>query len=293
MIESVSLNSLVENNGKLDIYGFLRSKEIQDYMRQNVTFSLKEKIFIILNSFNPYSLKLEALKILSQDKELSEDEKRHILYTIRYLERILQEIYSPESSVIFAMTECYTAENKELNEYEASIKNNSLTWYYMSYQEFLDIHKDYMPKDNERLPRYEFDLVYPVKTWLENTPIGFSATWIDDNIEIYSISADDKWGKTQSFKSSITEYFECGKIGHFRLPFPNGSKIKLQTPFMKTPLIGTLDSSGDEYNCWYHFFYLEDTRGMCCECMDLYYQEIDLCDTFTVYDWVSSVELSH
>ena len=188
------------------------------------------------------------------------------------------------------MNECYTAENKELNEYEASIKNNIHTWYYMSYQEFLNIHKEYMPESNERLPRYEIDLVYPGKNWLENNPICFSATWIDGKIEIYSICADDKWGENQSFKSSITEYFECGKIGHFRLPFPNGSKIKLQTPFMKTPLIGTLDSSGDEYNCWYHFFYPEDTRGCRCEFMDLSYQEIDLCDTFTVFDWVSSAK---
>ena len=254
MIESVSLNSLIGSNGKLDVYGFMRSKEIQDYMRQNVTFSLKEKIFIILNSLNPYGLKLEALKILSQDKELSKDEKKHILYTIRYLERILQEIYNPEFPIVFAMTECYTAENKELNEYEASIKNNSLTWHYMSYQEFLNIYKDYMPEDNERLPRYEFDVVYPGKTWLENNPIGFSATWIDGKIEIYSICADNK------------------------------------TPFMKSPLIGTLDSSLDSGGFWYHFFYPEDTRGCCCEFMDLSYQEINLCDTFTVFDWVSSAE---
>lgn len=290
MIESVSLNSLIGSNGTLDVYGFMRSKEIQDYMRQNVTFSLKEKIFIILNSLNPYGLKLEALKILSQDKELSKDEKTHILYTIRYLERILQEIYNPESTIIFAMNECYTAENKELNEYEASIKNNIHTWYYMSYQEFLNIHKEYMPESNERLPRYEIDLVYPGKNWLENNPICFSATWIDGKIEIYSICADDKWGENQSFKSSITEYFWCGKIGRYGLPFPTGSKIKLQTPFMKAPLIGTLDSSGGEYNCWYHFFYPEDTRGCNCEFMDLSYQEINLCDTFTVFDWVSSAE---
>ena len=64
MIESVSLNSLIGSNGKLDVYGFMRSKEIQDYMRQNVTFSLKEKIFIILNSLNHYGLKLEDIKIL-------------------------------------------------------------------------------------------------------------------------------------------------------------------------------------------------------------------------------------
>lgn len=290
MIESVSLNSLIESNGKLDVYGFMRSKEIQEYMRQNVTFSLKEKIFIILNSLNPYGLKLEALKILSQDKELSKDEKKHILYTIRYLERILQEIYNPEFPIVFAMTECYTAENKELNEYEASIKNNSLTWHYMSYQEFLNIYKDYMPEDNERLPRYEFDLVYPGKTWLENNPIGFSATWIDGKIEIYSICADNKWGENQCFKPSITDYFWRVKIGHFGLPFPTGSKIKLQTPFMKSPLIGTLDSSLDSGGFWYHFFYPEDTRGCCCEFMDLSYQEINLCDTFTVFDWVSSAE---
>ena len=56
---------MIDKNGNLDRYAFIRSPEIREYMRKNETFNLSDTIFLILKSMNPWKTKLEALKILA------------------------------------------------------------------------------------------------------------------------------------------------------------------------------------------------------------------------------------
>lgn len=89
-------------------------------------------------------------------------------------------------------------------------------------------HEESLP-----LPRYEIDLVYPVKNYKNNNPIHFSATWFNGKIRIYAIHAASVWGEAHCFKHNLTDYLAGGWMGRYSLPFPTMSKVKLQTPFMR------------------------------------------------------------
>ena len=89
MLKQVTKERMLDNNGKLDIYSFMRSPEIRQYMKNHISFDLSDTIFIILKSMNSFKVKLDALKILASGKRLSLHEKRHILCIINYAERIL------------------------------------------------------------------------------------------------------------------------------------------------------------------------------------------------------------
>ena len=137
MLKAISKEVMIDKNGNLDRYAFIRSPEIREYMRKNETFNLSDTIFLILKSMNPWKTKLEALKILAHEKSLSEQEKRHVLYTAGYAERILQEIYCPENPAILSVNEYYCMNEDYLNSYEVSVKGLHCTGYYSSYNEFL------------------------------------------------------------------------------------------------------------------------------------------------------------
>lgn len=288
MLKAVSKEEMVDKNGELDIYAFIRSPEIREYMRKNETFNLSDTIFLILKSMNPWETKLEALKILAHEESLSEQKKRHVLYTAGYAERILQEIYCPENPAILSVNEYYCMNEDYLNSYEVSVKGLHYTGYYSSYNEFLAQYADYLPEESLPLPRYEIDLVYPGKNCKNNNPIHFSATWFNGKIRIYAIHADSGWGEAHCFKHKITNYLAGRWMGRYSLPFPTMSKVKLQTPFMRRPLSGILESTLDDCHCWYHFFYPYDGRGLTEHFMDFSYQEIESGSDLTIFDWVST-----
>lgn len=290
MLEAIKRENLTGPDGKIDIYNFMRSAEIREYMRANKTFCLSDKIYIILRSMNPLTIKLEALKLLSEDPDLTEDERIHALKVLEYTQKISDEINNPGAPAFFAMTECYSREYETLNSYEASKVEQNRTGYYMSYQEIVDGCKKYPPEEREELPRYEICLVYMGKKCDENNPIYFSATWFDGNIEIYAITVVPEWGEGLGYDDSVIEYFYIGETDRYSLPFPNLSMVQIKTPFMTEALRGVLDSSIDGLGCWYHFFYPIDSDGEVGNCMDFSYQMLNISDDFTVFDWVSSAE---
>lgn len=290
MLKAITKEEMIDKNGKLDVYSFMRSTEIREYMRRNKTFDLEDTIYIILKSMNPYDIKLEALRLLATDKDLSEHDRRHALYVVKYTERILQEICHPDSPTILSVMECYTTEPIELNTYDASIHEYNNEDYYSSYQEFIEYNSKDIPEEDEELPRYETNIVYPGKDTLHNNPICFSATWFDGVIGIYSIVVEDNWGEDLGFKESITDYYWTGHAGRYSLPYPSMSKVKLQTPFMQEPLLGILESSLDGLGCWYHFFYPYTKHGLSKKLLDFSYHSLDLSDDFTVFDWLSEEE---
>ena len=209
MLKAISKEVMIDKNGNLDRYAFIRSPEIREYMRKNETFNSSDTIVLILKSMNPWEAKLEALKIPA--------------------------------------------------------------------------HEESLP-----LPRYEIVLVYPVKNYKNNNPIHFSATWFNGTIGIYAIHADSGWGEAHCFKHKITNYLAGGWMGRYSLPFPTMSKVKLQTPFMRRPLSGILESTLDDCHCWYHFFYPYDGRGLTGHFMDFSYQEVESGSDLTIFDWVST-----
>lgn len=60
---------LLDENGKLDIYAFMRSKEIRNYMRKYKTFNVRQKECIPMRSFQPMRIKIKAFRMLAQEIE--------------------------------------------------------------------------------------------------------------------------------------------------------------------------------------------------------------------------------
>ena len=60
---------LLDENGRLDIYAFMRSKEIRTYMRKYKTFSVRQKECILMRSFQPMRIKIKAFRMLAQEIE--------------------------------------------------------------------------------------------------------------------------------------------------------------------------------------------------------------------------------
>ena len=53
---------LLDENGKLDIHAFMRSKEIRTYMRKYKTFNVRQKECILMRSFQPMRKKSKPFR---------------------------------------------------------------------------------------------------------------------------------------------------------------------------------------------------------------------------------------
>lgn len=60
-------NELLDENGKLDIYAFMRSDVIRNYMRKQKEFCIEHKEAIIIRSFQPMEIKIRAFRLLAQE----------------------------------------------------------------------------------------------------------------------------------------------------------------------------------------------------------------------------------
>ena len=60
-------NQLLDENVKLDIYAFMRSDVIRNYMRKQKEFCIEHKEAIIIRSFQPMQIKISAFRLLAQE----------------------------------------------------------------------------------------------------------------------------------------------------------------------------------------------------------------------------------
>lgn len=289
MLRAIREEQLRDNNGKLDVYVFMRSAEICEHMRWHESFEVEEKVYIIVKSMNPFEVKLEALKILSEESGISKREKKFVLGVISYAERLLQELSAPEQMAILEVSGGNVIDREGLNSFEVSQNDCSYTDCFASYGELVEKCERYFKEDMDPLCRMEIDLVYQGLLNNENNQISYSATWFDGKLQIYAISAQPQWGMKHGFSEMVTDCFWVGRmINRYSLPFQNKSRVELMTPFMKEPLVGMINSSMDGNGCWYHFFYPDDTGEMIDEYLDLSYHMFGLGLEFSVFDWISS-----
>lgn len=112
MLKAITKEDFIDTDGRVDVCAFMRSDEIREYMRANKIFRFKDKIKIILRSMNPYEVKVEALKLLAEEPGMLDLDRLYTLGVISYIERIFQEIESPEKPAVFVLNTCYPEEKK-------------------------------------------------------------------------------------------------------------------------------------------------------------------------------------
>ena len=129
-------------------------------MRQHEFFEVEEKVYIIIKSMNPFEVKLEALRILSEEPGISKKEKKFVLGVISYAERLLQELSAPEQLAILEVSGGNVIDREGLNSFEVSQNACSYTDYFASYGELVQQCERYFKEDREPLCHLEIDLVY-------------------------------------------------------------------------------------------------------------------------------------
>lgn len=285
MLEAITKEEMTNQEGTLDIYAFMRSADIREYMRRNKDFSLEDKEYIILKSMNPMECKVEALELLSQEKTLREKERRKVRCLIHFIKFVLKEIYHPDRAVLYSAV-CCRGVKESLNAYAASSIQENDAEYFCSYAEFQAYAEEFSGCHDLPLDQYEVDLVYPEKAHGENQSITFCATMFGEKLGIYAFQLHREWIEKCEFPENIIDMFWIGYMERYSLPFPCLAKIELFTPFMKEALPGVLYSAMDGCGSWYHFFYPEDNAGMVTDMMEFSCHGIEYGD-LSIFDWVS------
>ena len=203
-------NELLDENGKLDIYAFMRSDVIRNYMRKHKEFSMEHKETIIIRSFQPMHIKISAFRILAN--EIKKREYKKLVFSMADM---LEDVLNSQ-------------ENKEI---------------------FFE--------------RYRFD-------------------W---NVQVYWFWASNEILQQLGYSLEVVNHFRecCYCDEYFSLPFLYGSHVRFQTPWMKKPVIGSLENSMDGNGCWYHFLVEE---GKKCQLHQLTYMDIGEDGFFSIYDWL-------
>lgn len=131
------------------------------------------------------------------------------------------------------------------------------------------------------------------KSWI---PASYQMECIDGQIAITDfhteIDADHNWLTEPEFTDSLLmDQFGADSIRYYPFPFAYGSRVAIQTPVMRRPIIGYLGGGLDGLSCAYHFLYLEKTGEESAggEYIDLSYHLLNY-SGYSVWDWVHSAD---
>ena len=278
---------------KLDIYSFIGSDVIREYMREYKVFSPLDKARIIIFSFRPVEEKIEALKTLAD--ELNAENKDMVVAVYSLLSEALDTIYNPSSNQIFNITRgnMYWDEVKS-NSYKSSIRN-FVGRLYKSFDDFISEYEVTEEDKNSRSDindsyHEELDYIYGEISSIDTIgkdyyeDISFEAAYFDGHIRIYHISVSEPWAKERGYSEEVADMIGVSSLSRYSLPFKHGDSVMLKTPFMTKPIYGGLYSSMDGGGCWYNFFYYDTGNGV--DMIDISYHEIGFCDHLTVFDWL-------
>ena len=284
----------ISSDGTVDVYAFIRSKEVREYLRKYKKFAVRDKAHIILCSMNPMKEKIHALEILANETATEMQEKDRLLDLTAYLKEALQEIYSNGNKLLCSFP-CRNLQHLNRMEILSGIENAAE--YFSTFEEWRSFCDSITPAENETLWKYSVDLVYPSEPYGRNRRIAFDATYFDGKIEIYSLEISDDFAKGDEQKIDAWQRYAYEYEERYSLPFQAVSRVKWQTPFMENALRGILRSSMDAGGCWYHFFYPDTIEGktavgeMVSESIDFSDFNIDFGINFSVLDWIQKDDM--
>lgn len=264
-----------------DVYSLIRSPEVREYFRENVSLGVFEKEQIILHSYIPVQQKADMLSELMYIGNKKEAKQVYKMY--RFLTEHIGYIYHPPVRTVFLLETGYVwlKERYIMTDYEFEAAFDTV-----------DDVINRMQANAEGEERSRIGLVsvlqVPQKGKSRN-PFYFHLHWIDGRWQIkdITITEESEWNKDGINEGTIYR-LENDSFYH-PLPFEDGSRLKLQMPFMEEPFYGILWSGKDGNGCWYHFLYDEnipkeerDSYGS----IFLTYAEINIASGYSSLDWI-------
>ncbi len=304
-----------------DVYSLMKSEEVREYLRKNRKFTPLEQEAIIRHSYYPIEEKLKFLKMLLDDTnreksglwdETRKEEQRLLEERGRLFEFIVNFIHNPGEDVIYmALQDCNGYDIcRSDNDYRLSESLILDTHYFRTFGDLMKYYDvDGMRCDSkykvcvDMVLTSEIGAKYNADEFVQ--PVWFHLMNIDGKMKVIDFGIDDKWFMRQGFSEGcLDDYF--GDRFRSPLPFEHGCRVKLQTPAMRKPVYGIMDSSQDYYGFWYHFLWLEDAkhntkevRRLLKECesmwkevdsVDIAYPLLEMLDKYMTYDWIERAE---
>lgn len=272
-----------DTNEKLpfDVYSVIKSPEVRDYLRNEAKLNIFDEEQIILHSYISVYQKMDMLKQLANIGNAEEAGLIREMHDI--FAEYMNQIYHPAVRTIFLL------ENLEpyLERFRGSIfidENGGLDDVYDTVDEMIAEDLELYSQDGRGMELYGYVSVVQVpQDEKSRTPFAFTLFWIDEKWQIKDIIVyDEESLKAQGFSEETILRFTWAGYS-YPLPFENGSRLKLQLPFMEEPFYGILSSV--DADGWYHNLYDENDQKRE-QSISLSYAEISLGSRYSPLDWI-------
>lgn len=289
-----------------DIYSIIHSRTVGEYLRGNRIFSSLEQEFLIRNSYYSVEQKLDWMKqvletAVGSDVPILEER-------VRLFETIINFIYKPNVDVIYMALENFNGYSEwDDSDYELSRSIVPDTHYFKTIDEVMKYWVFDVECSSEFIVRVDMVCTSQLEERCNELvqPVWFTMVNKDGKLQVVNVGIDKEWFMSKGFsKQCLYEY----RIGRFRTPlsFENLARVKLQTPAMRNPIYGIIESSKDCFGCWYHFMVCEDSLHDAkairkiindekqypeeIEYIDLSYPLLEPCGDYLTYDWIELAE---
>ncbi len=291
-----------------DIYSIIRSKTVGEHLRKNRIFTALEQEYLIRNSYYSVEQKLVWMKQLLEDTV--GEELPILTERVRLFETIVQFIYKPDMDVIYMSLEDFNGYSEmDDSDYELSRSLVPDTHYFKTMDDVMKYWSFDAGCSTEFIVRV--DMVCTSRREKRSNeleqPVWFTMVNKGGKLRVMNVGIRKEWFLGIGFSEQCLQDYS---INQFRvpLPFENLSRVKLQTPAMRNPVYGIIDSSKDCFGCWYHFLLCEDsghdaeairkiivggkTYPNQIEYIDLSYPLLESCGDYLTYDWIERAKES-
>lgn len=270
-----------------DVYDIIKSQEISKFWRENDCMDILGKGQMILHSYISAQQKAEMLKKLSMSGDKEESKLVYETYSI--YKSCITGIFHPVGKTIFVLE----AVKPYLK--DGSIRKKCHVCGFFERVEGLVKEIEIEFNGAEMLSyAYIYVLHVPQSGKLKN-PFDFTMFWLNGRWQVKDIFAGEESTKFYGFSEDKKSRLCYAPLFRFPLPFEDGSRLKLQLPFMEEPFYGILDSKQDGNGCWYHFLYKSDGKpadfsaqitDTDLSCIDLSGLQINGCSLYSAFDWL-------
>lgn len=287
-IESMDADEM-NRNDPTDVYSIIKSSEIREFFKHHIRLNVLEREQIILKSYISMQQKIGMMKQLAPYG--TEEDVVLLDEHCRIFEKCMADIYHPAERTVFIyeQVEPYF-ENCRIR------KCQCLDQTFDTAEELLcQVKEDFK---NMEMKMYGYVSLLQIPPLGKNkNPFDFTVFWIDGCWQVKDIMPDKKEMMNCGFSERAIDRYDWG-VGHFPLPFEDGSRLKLQTPFMEEAFCGILDSGCGYPGEWHHYLWDEDimtsignvrglyTRENMKNCISLSDIELRINGSYSTLDWI-------
>ena len=258
-----------------DVYSVIKSPEVRGFLRDEAKLNIFKEAAIILHSYIPIQQKLAMLKQLYVSGNKKEAKLISEVYGI--LTGYMNQIYHPAVRTIFLLENMWPyLEGTDFRE------DSDFVDAYDTVDEVIEVMEAY---SRDGMGKHIYGLVTVVQVPQDEKlrgPFAFTLFWIDGKWQIKDIDTyEEKSLKTQGVDRHTLSLLKGWGNCRYPLPFEDGSRLKLQTPFMEEPFYGILSSVNADG--WYHNLYDENDPERE-QLISLSYA--DMCSRYSSLDWI-------